>query len=295
MLNLRNNVKGKVLNKVVLITGCSSGIGMELAKTFIKKGYITYGLARREITLFGLRYIQGDVTKFDDCKAVIKKIIEEQGHIDILINNAGMGISGPIEYAGEEEAKKIIDVNFFGAWHMIKAALPFMREKNDGTIVNVSSFASFTPIPFQAFYSASKAALDSLSVALRSEVKGFNIKVATIHPGDVKTGFTGAREKNTLKAGDPYAKICNNAVSQMEKDEQSGMNASYAAKVIFKVATKDNPRLKTIVGNKYKFFNFALSLLPMRLKEWAVRAMYFGGKEKQDVEIIEPDTNLKDE
>jgi len=284
------------LSKVVLITGCSSGIGMELASIFIKNGYTTYGLARREITLSGLRYVQGDVTNFEDCKSVIKKVIEEQGKIDILINNAGMGISGPIEYAGEEEAKRIMDVNFYGAWHMIKATLPFMREKNSGSIINISSFASFTPIPFQAFYSASKAALDSLSVALRSEVKGFNIKVATIHPGDVKTGFTGAREKNTLKSGDPYARICNNAVSQMEKDEQGGMSAKYAAKVIYGVATKESPRLKTIVGPKYKFFNFALNLLPMRLKEWAVRAMYFGGKDKMDeVEIIEPDKNLKDE
>ena len=289
------NIKENKLSKVVLITGCSSGIGMELAKRFINNGYITYGLARREVDLAGLRYIKGDVTKFEDCKAVIKKIIEEQSQIDILINNAGMGISGPIEYAGIEEAKKIMDVNFYGAWHMIKATLPFMRDKNSGSIVNISSFASFTPIPFQAFYSASKAALDSLSVALRSEVKGFNIKVATIHPGDVKTGFTGAREKNALKVGDPYAHNCNNAVSQMEKDEQSGMAASYAAKVIFKVAVKENPPLKTIVGIKYKFFNFALNLLPMKVKEWAVRAMYFGGEEKEDVEIIEPDTSLKDE
>ena len=284
------------MNKVVLITGCSSGIGMELANAFIKNGYVTYGMARREITMPNLRYIKGDVTKFDDCKAVLKKIIEEQGHIDILINNAGMGISGPIEYVGEEESKKIMDVNFYGAWNMIKASLPFMRERNSGSIINISSFASFTPIPFQAFYSASKAALDSLSGALRSEVKGFNIKVATIHPGDVKTGFTGAREKNMLSAGDPYARICNNAVSQMEKDEQGGMSAQYAAKAIYKIAISKSPRLKTIVGNKYKFFNFALNLLPLRLKEWAVRAMYFGGKEReQNVEIIEPDTNLKDE
>ena len=287
--------KENKLNKVVLITGCSSGIGLKLASKFIENGYVTYGMARRDVTLPNLRYVKGDVTKFEDCKDVLKKIIEEQGHIDILINNAGMGISGPIEYAGEEEAKRIMDVNFYGAWHIIKATLPNMREKNSGTIVNISSFASFTPIPFQAFYSASKSALDSLSGALRSEVKGFNIKVATIHPGDVKTGFTGAREKNTLADADPYARICNNAVSQMEKDEQGGMDADYVAGVIYKIAVSKNPRLKTIVGNKYKFFNFALNLLPLRLREWAVRAMYFGKKEKEEIEMIEPDKNLKDE
>lgn len=283
------------LKKVVLITGCSSGIGMELSKLFIKNGYITYGIARREVTLSGLRYVKGDVTSFDSAKVVVKKVIEEQGQIDILINNAGMGISGPIEYAGEEETKNIFNVNFYGAWHMIKAVLPFMREKQSGNIINISSFASFTAIPFQAFYSASKAALDSLSVALRSEVKDFNIKVATIHPGDVQTGFTGAREKNELKAGDPYAKNCNSAVSQMEKDEQSGMTAEYAAKVIYTIARKENPPLKTIVGGKYKFFNFALNLLPRKVREWAVRAMYFGGKEEEEVEIAEPDIHLKED
>ena len=277
--------------KVVLVTGCSSGIGLELVKLFIDNGYITYGVARREVNLPNLNYIPCDVTDFEECKLVIDKIIEEQGQIDILINNAGMGISGPIEYANKAEVRKIFDVNFFGAWNMMRGILPYMREKRKGNIVNVSSVASYVDIPFQAFYSASKSALDSLSASLRSEVKEFGINVVTVHPGDAKTGFTGAREKNELKGSDPYASTCNSSIAQMEKDEQNGMESKDVAKVIFKTAIKDKPKLRTIVGFKYKVFSALLYLMPLRLREWAVRKMYFKDAKQSEIEIIEPDVN----
>ena len=261
--------------KVVLISGASSGIGKEIADLFLEQNCVVYGIGQRELKGAKFNYIQANICDFSLCEKLVKTVVEECGKIDVLINNAGIGISGPIENTNIDDAKKLFDVNFFGAVNLTKSVLPYMREQKGGKIINISSVASFVPIPFQVFYSASKSALDIFASGLRSEVKCFNIKVANIHPGDVRTEFTERRKKALLDENNPYAKNCNNAVKNMEKDEINGMSPSKIAKVVFKVANKNNPKAFNVVGGKYKFLTFILKLFPCKTREALVRKFYF--------------------
>ena len=261
--------------KVVLITGASSGIGLSTAKKFIEQGYIVYGIGRKIFELDGLNYIKLDLRDYEVVNNTIKEIVAKEGKIDIVISNAGLGISGPVEMAEVNEIKKIMDVNFLGSVNIVKAVLPYMRERQKGRIVCTSSVGSFVALPFQAFYSASKAALDTFVDATRSEVKAFGVEIFSVHPGDVSTGFTGARTKQPLDTDNPYATTCEKCVGQMEKDEQGGMSADYVADKIYKIATKKHYKLRNVIGPKYKLFTFLLNLMPRKMKEWAVRKMYF--------------------
>ena len=167
------------------------------------------------------------------------EILQKEGRLDIVISNAGMGISGPVEDAKFSDIQRIININFLGSVNVVKAVLPIMRTQGYGKIICTSSVASFVPLPFQAFYSASKSALDSFVDATRSEVKSFGIDIMCVHPGDVRTGFTLARDKQELKEDSPYRQICNNCVGHMEKDEQSGMTADYVANKIYNQSLKN--------------------------------------------------------
>jgi len=261
------------MRKVVVITGASAGIGLEIAKQMIKKEFIVYSLSRRIAPAKEIITIETDVTNPDSVKKAISKIFEQEKRIDILINNAGMGISGSIEDTILEDAKYIFDVNFFGAFLVSREVVPIMRTIGGGTIVNVSSVAASISIPFQSFYSATKAALTSLSDSLRSEVKPFNIKVVTALPGDVKTDFTVSRKKNKVNSA-VYESRIEKSVATMEKDEQNGIPSNFAAKVVVKMATKKNPPLNFVIGGKYKIFVFLLKVLPQRFVRFIVDKMY---------------------
>ncbi len=265
----------KTLDKVVLITGVSSGIGLATAKRFVAEGAKVYGIGRREMSIDGVAYFQSDVRDEDRINEIVKDIVAKEGRIDILISNAGMGISGPVENATIDEIKKIMDVNFLGSVIAVKAVLPYMRERGCGRIVCVSSMGSLVALPFQSFYTASKTALDGFVDGLRSEIKMFGVQAICVHPGDVKTGFTSAREKGAIDPNNPYAELCERAVGHMERDEQSGMTSEYAGDKLYKIATRRRIKLRNVIGSKYKLFNFLLNLMPRKMREWAVRKMYF--------------------
>lgn len=259
-----------VMQRVVVITGVSSGIGLELAKKFIGYGDKVFGLSRHEFALEGLNHIVCDVSFSDECKNAIEKVYEQEGRIDLLINNAGMGIAGSVENTTEADARKIFDVNFFGTFYMCKHALPYLR-LSKGRIINISSVASKLSIPYQAFYSASKASIDAISAGIRAEAKSFGVKVTTILPGDTKTGFTAARVKHDDGVYDERFK---KSIERMEKDEQNGMTSEYVAKVIFKTANKKRPPIYKTVGVQYKIFVALAKVLPSRFVEWIVGKLY---------------------
>ena len=158
-------------------------------------------------------------------------MLDREGHIDVVINNAGFGISGAIEYTDTEEAKKQFDVNFFGMVRVNRAVLPIMHRQGYGRIINMSSVAAPIAIPFQAYYSASKAAVRTYSMELYSEVKPYGIEVCTIMPGDVATGFTAARRKSPA-GDDAYGGRISRSVAVMEHDEQTGITAEAAGSTL---------------------------------------------------------------
>lgn len=182
-------------NKVVIVTGGSSGIGRCTASALKENGCIVYEFSRRNTPMEGVTHLSVDVTDEDAVNAAVQQVIQKETKIDAVINCAGFGISGAVEFTSMEQAKAQFDVNFFGTVNVNKAVLPFLRRQGKGHIVNISSVAAVAHIPFQTFYSASKAAVSSYSYALANEVKPYGIHVTVVELGDICTGFTKARQK----------------------------------------------------------------------------------------------------
>ena len=225
-------------DKVAIVTGGTSGIGRCTAVALYEKGCKVYTFSRREYSDELFIHMRVDVTDPEAAEAAINKVFENEGRLDIVVNCAGYGISGAIEFTPAEDAKRQMDVNFFGMVNVNKPALTIMREHGGGRIVNTSSMAAVFAIPFQAYYSASKAAINSYTCALLNEVRPYNISVCAVQPGDIKTGFTAARKK--IEAGnDAYDGRIVRSVAKMEKDEQSGLDPQKAGDFIAGVALKN--------------------------------------------------------
>ena len=259
--------------KVCVITGGTSGIGKCTAEAMRQKGYAVYELSRRETGVAGFVHIPTDVTKPEMVDAAIAEVLRQEDHIDVLINNAGFGVSGAVEFTEPAAAQKRLEVNFVGMVNVCHAVLPVMRGAGHGRIVNLSSVAGVVPIPFQTYYSASKAAINSYTMALANEVKPFGVQVCAVMPGDIRTGFTAAREKS--QAGDDvYHGRIARSVAGMEHDEQTGMSPEAAGAYIASVATRRSVKPLRSIGLKYKFFCVLAKLLPVRTLNWLVGLIY---------------------
>lgn len=260
-------------DSVVLITGGSSGIGRAAAEAFRDGGYRVYEISRRESSVPGIIHISGDVTDDGSVEKAVGQVLAAEGKIDVLVNNAGFGISGAVEFTDTAEAKKQFDVNFFGMVRVCRAVLPAMRQAGKGRILNLSSVAAAIPIPFQTFYSASKAAINAYTQALGNEVRPFGIQVCAVMPGDIRTGFTAAREKE--EAGDAvYGGRLSRSVAKMEKDEKGGMAPSEVARLLVKLAGKRKVKPLYTVRWDYQFFVVLARLLPGRALNWLVFQLY---------------------
>ncbi len=245
------------MSKVVIITGGSSGIGLCTAAALLDRGCKVYELSRRDSEVEGITHLRCDITDEEQIKAAVAQVLDENGRIDILINNAGFGISGAVEFTETSDAQRLFDVNFFGMVRMNRAILPLMREQGHGRIVSLSSVAAPVPIPFQTYYSAGKAAVNSYTMALSNEVKPFGITVAAVMPGDIKTGFTAAR-----------------SVAGMEKDEQTGMDPAAAGRFIADVALKNSRKPLYTIGLAYKGAVFLTKILPARWLNGLIGMIY---------------------
>ena len=263
------------MKRTAVITGGSGGIGRELVSLFASKGYTVFSLSRSAGELNSnenIIHIPTDITDDSQVAAAFKRIKEESGRIDVLINNAGFGISGAVEFTTSESAKQLFDVNFFGILRCVREAVPLLRD-NNGRIINVSSAAAVFPIPFQSFYSASKAAVNSLSLALVNELKDFGISVCAVMPGDVKTEFTAVRQKSAI-GDDLYSGQIERAVAIMESDEQNGISPNEIAKTILFIAKKRRIKPLYTLGGKYKLFAVLQKLLPAGLVNSVIRMLY---------------------
>ena len=262
--------------KTVIITGGSRGIGAAAVRAFCARGDRVAFLYEKEdekaqavAAETGAQAVRCDVAD----EAAIRAAFSQLPGADVLINNAGFGISGAVEFTGTEEAQRQLDVNFFGMVRMNRQVLPVMRKQGYGRIVNLSSVAGAIPIPFQSYYSASKAAINSYTMALANEVKPFGIQVCCVQPGDIRTGFTAAREKNQL-GDDIYGGRIARSVSGMERDEQTGMAPEQAGAFIARVATRKGVRPVNTIGLQYKFFCFLAKVLPARWLNALVGLIY---------------------
>jgi short-subunit dehydrogenase len=253
------------MQKVVFITGISSGFGKCISEHLAQKGFIVYGTSRKTLeSSQSIKVLNCDVTNISSVKAAIETVLMNEGRIDVLINNAGVGISGPIEFSTNEDIKLQMDTNFMGMVNVIQSVLPAMRKQAAGTIINISSIGGVMGLPYQGFYSASKYAIEGLSEALRMELKPFHIKVVVIRPGDFSTGFTANRKIEwELNENGPYEQQFINTMSIIEKDERGGMNPDYLARKLYEIIQSKNPGSSYIISSLEQKFAVALkSLLP---------------------------------
>lgn len=260
------------MSRVILITGGSSGIGMAAAQLLSSQGDTVWELSRHDAGLPGIRHISVDLRDETRLAAAIAEIGAASGHIDVLINNAGMGISGPLELTELDAARRLFELDFFAAAACVKYALPWLRAAGAGAkIINISSVAAVFAIPYQAYYSAAKAAVSALTLALANELRGFDISVSALLPGDVQTGFTAAREKSDAAGLYPQAAA---AVAAMERDEQQGTAPDIIAARIAQLSRKKRLKPFYSCGFKYQFFLFLGKILPSGVANSIVNKMY---------------------
>lgn len=258
------------MSKVVLVTGASSGIGKAVATYLQQKGYQVYGTSRNPKNLenFTFELIALDVLDNDSIKAAVKYIIDKSGSLDVLVNNAGMGITGPIEDTPTAEMKAVFDTNLFGAIDVMKAVLPQMRKQKSGTIANVTSIAGYMGLPFRGLYSATKGALELVTESLSMEVKGFGINVVNVAPGDFATNIAAGRYHTPVFENSDYKDNYQINLDLMDTHVDGGMNPEKMAKAVFGIINNKSPKIHYKVGGFMEKFSIVLKrILPDRIYE----------------------------
>ena len=261
------------MSKIAMITGGSSGIGLCTAAALRDRGCKVYELSRRDSEVEGITHLRCDITDEEQIKAAVAQVLDENGRIDILINNAGFGISGAVEFTETSDAQRLFDVNFFGMVRMNRAILPLMREQGHGRIVNLSSVAAPVPIPFQTYYSVSKAAINSFTMSVGNEVRPYGIRISAVMPGDTRTGFTDARARS-FAGDDAYGGRISRSVAKMEKDERGGVSASVVGAALGRAALSKSRKVFCTVGFVYRLVIFLMRLLPSTAANAILGKMY---------------------
>jgi NAD(P)-dependent dehydrogenase (short-subunit alcohol dehydrogenase family) len=266
------------MNKVILITGVSTGFGKVTSELLSEAGHKVYGTVRKDTGYQGsVNILKMDLTDNVSIVETVKAVINKEGRIDILINNAGMHTGGPIETSPQEHIKIQMETNFFGTLNLIREVLPYMRKERGGTIINFSSIGGLMGLPFQGYYSSAKFAIEGLSEALRLEVKQFNIKVVLINPGDFHTN-NSANRRNFLAStsrDNPYYEQFEKTLAVIEKDEANGWNPEVLARKIVRIAECRNPRQKYIIASFEQKLAVVLKyILPGKLFRWILEDHY---------------------
>nr|WP_321236479.1 SDR family oxidoreductase [uncultured Psychroserpens sp.] len=258
------------MSKVVLITGGSSGIGKSIGEFLSQKGYVVYGTSRspQRYPDSKIKLVALDVADVASIDAAIKMVVDAEGHIDVLINNAGAGITGPIEEIPNEEIKRNFETNLFGPINVIKATLPQMREQNSGLIINITSIAGYMGLPYRGIYSASKGALELITEAFRMEIKDFNIHMTNLAPGDFATNIAAGRYHAPVTKGSPYEAKYGAVLNAIDEDVDSGNDPIMVSHMIFKIINTTNPKIHYKVGAFMQKFSIVLKrILPDKVYE----------------------------
>lgn len=234
---------------VILITGITSGFGKAMAERLSADGHKVYGTHRKATEFIpGVVYIKAEATDEAQVKAAVDQVMEAEGRIDVFINNAGMGIGGPLEFCSLEDAQRQMDVNWMGMVRFLHFVVPVMRAQKSGKIICFSSIGGLMGLPFQGLYSASKFAIEGYCEALRLETKGFGIKTVVIEPGDFATAFTAQRKSVAAPEAYEVYKTYAESLASIEKDETGGLKPEYLAGKISKIVKMRNPRYHYIIS-----------------------------------------------
>lgn len=257
--------------KVVLVTGGSSGIGLATCQYLQQKGCTVYGTSRKTSNgelVQGIPMLQLFLGNGDSIRNAINWLIEKEGRIDVLVNNAGTGIAGAIEDTTTEEIADIFQTNVFGQLECCRAVIPQMRKQNKGQIINISSIAGEFGLPFRGVYSASKAAIDRFSETLRMELAQWNIPVSIVQPGDYKTNINNNRiiARRSRDKDSPYYEGFTKNYEGISQDINDGHPPEDVAKVIWKIIDSKNPLMRYPAATFWQRFSLSVNrVLPFHL------------------------------
>jgi NAD(P)-dependent dehydrogenase (short-subunit alcohol dehydrogenase family) len=264
--------------KVVLVTGGSSGIGRSIGNYLKERGYVVYGTTRdlgrnRDFEDFTL--LELDVRQPETIQKALDILLEAEGRLDILINNAGVGITGPLEETPNKAILNAFDTNFTGPLNMMKAVLPIMRQAGSGMIVNITSIAGKMGLPYRGIYSATKGALDLATEAMRLEVGSFGIKLCTLAPGDFKTNIAAGRYHAPLKPDSPYRESYAATLKMIDEHVDHAGDPVEVAKKVFSILKDPSPKVHYKAGSFMQRFSVLLKrLLPGKIYEKLLQNHY---------------------
>ena len=258
------------MKKVVLITGGSSGLGKSIGIYLQQRGYVVYGTSRNAMAVTDSEFplVSMDLNQEKQIQEAVNEVITKEGRLDVLVNNAGMGITGPIEETPTDEMRRVFETNVFGAITVMKSCLPQMRAQRSGIIINVTSIAGYMGLPYRGVYSATKGALGLITEAIRMEVKEFGISVCTVAPGDFATNIASGRYHTPVIKGSPYEEKYQMNLDLMNTHVDSGSDPVLMAKAVHKIIENPSPRIHYKVGEfMQKFSVFLKKILPEKVYE----------------------------
>lgn len=253
-------------NKIVLITGGSSGIGKAIGNYLNQRGFIVYGTTRdlKKYTDFrDFKLLEMDVRKPESVIKAIELLIEKEGRLDVLVNNAGIGITGPLEETPNAEILNAFDTNFMGPLNVIKASLPQMRKQKSGLIINITSIAGYMGLPYRGIYSATKGALELITESLRMETNQFGVECTCLAPGDFATNIAAGRYHTPVNENSPYEEVYGNILKSIDQDVDKGGDPEDVAKKVFQIINAKRPKVHYKVGAFMQKFSVILKkILP---------------------------------
>ncbi|WP_339709935.1 SDR family oxidoreductase [uncultured Kriegella sp.] len=264
--------------KVVLISGGSSGIGKSIGQFLKSKGFVVYGTTRSPEKYSDFEYfklLKMDVRDFDSIRKAVEHIVETEGRLDVLVNNAGIGITGPIEETPHEEIVGVFNTNFHGYLNTAKAVLPVMREQKSGLIINITSIAGYMGLPYRGIYSATKGAVELVTEALRMETKDFGVHITNLAPGDFVTDIASGRYHAPVLEGSPYKTAYEQTLKQIDEGVQEGQDPIKVAHKVFSIINTNRPKVHYKVGSFMQRFSLMLKkILPDKVYEKLLLSHY---------------------
>ncbi len=265
-------------NKVILITGAGSGIGKTIATMLAANQYKVYAASRRVTTGHnhdGITDLQMDVCKEQSVQQALAYIQEKEGSLYGLINSAGLGMTGSVEYTTDKEARALFDTNVFGVLNVCRAAIPLMRHNNNGYIINITSIAAQMGLPFRGIYSSSKFAVEGFTESLSLEMHRFGIKVCLIEPGDFRTGINANRLKTAKDDTEHYGTLHHEILEQVRHEVSTAPTPEAIGKQVIEILNNSTPRLRYRIASAKALLSYRLMrLLPSRMFEAIIRKYY---------------------
>ncbi|MGL3210164.1 oxidoreductase [Bradyrhizobium sp. BR 1433] len=263
----------KIMTKVALVTGASSGIGEATAERLAKAGYRAYGTSRRgaQAGKQSFEMLSLDVTSDDSVEAAINEVMRRDGHIDLLVNNAGFGVApAGAEESSIDQARAIFETNFFGLIRMTRAVVPHMRRQGNGRIINIGSVLGFLPMPYGALYAATKHAVEGYSESLDHELRTKGIRVSVIEPAYTKTPFDANFMEPDAKL-DEYREARAGVNKRVKEVMTTAESADVVAETVLKAASASRPQLRYAAGRLAKRLRFLRRFAPAGLVDAGIR------------------------